>query len=145
MTHSPPCHPASNGIVDHFEKVCKFQIVKAIEKFLYNYRNLPRTEDQIIPSHRMFSFKPRTELTRLVAQKKVRFEVDERSKRKDTTKVVMRKVPKIEFKADENVLNLSRHQHYSHWYPAKIISRLSDFVYEIIVSGIVKKVHVNQL
>jgi transposase InsO family protein len=73
LTHSPPYHPDSNGIVERavqtVQSVLKkflvesaefcFDLDDSIEQFLANYRNTPHTYDNIVPSHLMFDFKPR--------------------------------------------------------------------------------------
>jgi transposase InsO family protein len=65
LVHSPPYHPASNGIVERAvqstksvlkkvifnNEISDLQLKKEINEFLENYRNMPHTKDNIIPSH----------------------------------------------------------------------------------------------
>jgi hypothetical protein len=46
-----------------YDNTSDVKLNEEIETFLRNYRNMPNTEEQIIPAHVVFSFKPRTALS----------------------------------------------------------------------------------
>lgn len=175
LTHSPPYNPESNGLVERAVQTTKsvlrkfvnesrdsFQIDRAVEKFLFNHRNLPCTESLIVPSHLMFSYKPRCPITLINEVSKE--EVDEKricekpiiefkrklnnrnhviSKNEKPDEVKEKNV--LSFKIKENVLYLSKLKGYCYATKAEILKQLSRHIYMIKVEGIIKKAHINQL
>lgn len=81
LIHTPPYHPASNGMVERGVQTVKqilkklvldakrlrqqFDIRRKLRELLKNQRNLPTTSDNIVPSHRLLSYKPRWEMDAL--------------------------------------------------------------------------------
>jgi hypothetical protein len=70
----------------------RLKLNEEIETFLRNYRNMPHTEEQIIPAHVVFSFKPRTALS--IFDRNIR--KNENEFRKESEK------PKLKIKKKEN-------------------------------------------
>jgi hypothetical protein len=46
-----------------YDNASDVKLNEEIETFLRNYRNMPHSEEQIIPAHVVFRFKPRTALS----------------------------------------------------------------------------------
>lgn len=158
---SPPYHPASNGVVERAVQTIKsvlrkfvdesrnqLQMSELVAKFLKNYRHLPSTSGNVVPSNRIFSFKPRGVFTKLeLPSRRVTFENCSKSQVQEPTakKIVKTTDSELNFKKDEEVLYLSKLKGYTYSYKAKIIKKLSTHVYQINVSGLIKNAHVNQL
>lgn len=75
LLHSPPYHPASNGSAERWVQTVKNSMKKnmgtsfsreKLQEILLTLRNTPTTSSGIIPSHLVFSFKPRTRLEKIL-------------------------------------------------------------------------------
>lgn len=157
QTHTPPYHPASNGLVERavqtaksvLRKVAndrsdKLQIDKAVEDFLFTYRNSPHTSKQLIPAHLMLNFRPRSPLNLLndnIKSSRVSFAQDTRIDRVQTRSPT----PSITFVPRESVLYLTKHRGYCYSLKARVIKKMSNTVYQIAIDGSVKLAHINQL
>lgn len=126
----------------------------AIEKFLFNHRNLPCTETKIVPSPLMFSFKPRCPITILKEKPSVKVRIEKNIELEKPKKRVTINVEKkskencrsnLNFKKNEEVLYISKTTGYCYATKAKIFKQLSENVFEINVKGLVKTAHKNQL
>lgn len=159
-TLTPPYHPASNGLAERAVQTTKsvlrkfvidnansFNLDRSIEKFLFNYRNSPHTEDSIVPSHRILNFKPRSPLSVLTElpndNPKVTFnEIPSTNLiRNDELKISPKKV----FVPRENVLYISKLQGYATSIRARILKKNSDTVYTIAIGNSIRSAHINQL
>lgn len=80
--NSPETHSQSNGLAERAVQTAKWvlykvclnanslpQIKEKVNEFLFHYRNMQTTEEEIIPSHRIFGYHPRWELTQCLPPK----------------------------------------------------------------------------
>lgn len=130
-----------------------------IEQFLGNYRNLPHTQDNIVPSHLMFAFKPKVQLDLIKIEKNDKKTDDnnefknEKGKKEEDNVVHFEKREKkdesneklIEYSVNENVLYKNFLKGYVKWHKATILERKSKHVYLINVNNLIKLAHFNQL
>lgn len=88
LIHTPPYHPASNGmaeravqsvktvlkklVFDSERSNCSFNLDKSIKDYLKKVRNLSTTDENWIPSHRLLSYHPRWEMDALKIDKKLK-------------------------------------------------------------------------
>jgi hypothetical protein len=172
--HSPPRHPQSNGLAERavqnfkskMEKFCQKAIISIsqvqllINKFLFNYRNQPTTDENIIPSQRVFNFKPNWllevatkvnyELSNPVKsvvntkEKIMNYELNSKNIMKEKSEIV--KTPKLIFKKGEDILYTTEHEGKTVTTKGKVLEKKSNFVYVIVLdSGHSLKAHINQL
>jgi transposase InsO family protein len=150
ITHSPPYHPQSNGLAERavqtaktvlrkliIEKVSPFQLNNAVEEFVRNHRNLPTTENGIVPAHLVFSFKPKTELTSL------------KHHQRNNSIREFKEIRNIEsnnkFEVNELVWYLSKVQGHAMSYRGKIVRKNSNLTYWVKIGETSRLAHVNQL
>lgn len=158
FTHSPPYHPESNGIIERAVQTAKSvlrkfindskspsQLTEMIDKFLTNHRNLPTTENLIVPAKRIFAYTPRRELSNLKYNNRVELNKCKISKQKELLNKLGEPSKLIKFENNEKVLYLSKLKGYTYAYPAKVLEKKSPMVYLIKCSDHVKLAHVNQL
>lgn len=149
--NSPPYHPASNGSAERAVQTVKsvlrkyvyefnnesLQISEMIQKFIFTYRNTPITKSDVTPSEKVFSFSPRNEFSTLRVEKEQvkMLEVKNQQEIK----------PKIEFLKNEEVLYLSALKGYIYSHRARIVEKMSQYVYQIDIEGQKRLAHINQL
>jgi hypothetical protein len=183
--HSPPRHPQSNGIAERavqtfkskMEKFCSgatflthSQIQKLINKFLFNYRNQPTTQNNIVPSHRIFSHRPRWLLEVATTPAKIlNYEVNhdelktlknnscneknyDRNHELNSPPKTSRKTsqshtpPKLQFKEGEMILYTTEFKGNTVNYKGKVLQKLSEYVYIIqLETSHTLKAHLNSL
>lgn len=145
--NSPPYHPASNGSAERAVQTVKsvlrkfvyelsnesLQVNEMIQKFLFTHRNTPVTKSSLTPSQHVFSFTPNNEFSKL------------RIEKEEIKKLEMEGRSSIEFLENEEVLYLSALKGYTYSYPARVVKKMSEFVYQIIVDEQVRLAHINQL
>jgi transposase InsO family protein len=161
LLHSPPYHPASNGMVERSVQTVKSvlkkfvldekndgQLFEMIGDFLENYRFTPHTEKNLIPANLMFNFEPRNKL-------ECAFKVEKtpKERKKTDTKVVQKKFKssrklitiKNSFGKGDEVWYRNPTSGFVNWHKGKIIEQKSKHVFLISVNGLQKLAHVNQL
>jgi hypothetical protein len=163
VTNSPPYHPESNGIIERAVSTAKsalrkiieefsheFQLTKALERFLFDYRNTPHTKENITPTQRIFSYTPRNELTNLKLDRQrnvtqnLKYEHCELEKKSQIE--VGKSANKVKsFEIGENVLYISRSPGYVVGLKAKIVKKHSQLTYVIDIEGKRRLAHVDQL
>jgi hypothetical protein len=157
LEHSPPYHPQSNGLVEravettksvlkkfvHEHGFSKLQIANDVTRFLMNHRNLPTTTDEIIPSHKMLNYEPRTKLT--ILKCKTTSEIASCEMEQAHSSITQKIKPKLQFEEGEKVVYLCRVNNKLFHYKATIIKKRSTFTYDVKVNGLTKMAHVNQL
>jgi hypothetical protein len=166
VTNSPPYHPESNGIIERAVSTAKsalrkiieefsheFQFNKALERFLFNYRNAPHTKENITPTQRIFSYTPRNELTnlKLDREKHVNLPV----LKSKNSELIKEQKSQIEvgkssnkaksFEIGEHVLYISRTPGFVVGLKAKIVKKNSQLTYVISIEGKTRLAHVDQL
>jgi hypothetical protein len=167
LTNSPPYNPQSNGIVERAVQTTKtvlkkiinenknnLQVAEALKEFLFNYRNSPCTEKGFTPAEKIFSFHPRTELTKLKQDRENResnLQVEKNKKKfelKPEINVTEHKksISGVrEFKDNENVLYVSKTPGQVVGLKATIVKRKSELTYWIKINDALRLAHVNQL
>jgi RNase H-like domain found in reverse transcriptase/Integrase core domain/Integrase zinc binding domain len=170
LMHSPPYHPASNGIVERavqsvksvlkkliLDKNSEFKLPELINDFLENYRNTPHTKDNLIPAKLIFSFNPRNVFdssfkndvknneTRVIGNKKGN--VEKRKLHITKKNRYTRKLRTVgnPFSEGDDILYRYPSSGFVKWFKAKIIKKKSKHVYLICINGLQKLAHVNQL
>lgn len=161
LSHSPPYHPQSNGqgevsvriakqslkkmLID--EKLKNVPVALKVTNFLLKYRLTPTTVTGKSPACMIFNFQPRSLLDVLnvkqmrcptdgsvqLNSKQINFENNQQEK----------KVTRYE--KDEVVSYQIVWNNFVKWVPAKILNKISDAVYTVLVNGRVKTAHLRQL
>jgi hypothetical protein len=170
LIHTPPYHPQSNGVVERAVQSVKrnlrklvfdaensnmsFNLDKSLRNFLRKHRCLPTTSEGWIPAHRLLAFKPRWEMDSILikertkenqqekpsdtceSKKNVRFNLGQTNKQE-------KKI--LDLKEGENVWYVNPYQGKVYRYEAKVVKRLTKFLYRIKLKHYERTVHVNQL
>lgn len=166
VSKSLPYNPQSNGLVERAVQTTKivlkkfvldfkddFQVREALERFLFNHRNLPCTQEKVTPTERIFSYTPRTELSNLrldrefvKTEKKNELNYDEKNVRiKQLERENLENKTVREFKTGENVLYISRSPGCVIGLKAIVLKRNSSLTYLIKIENSIRLAHVNQL
>jgi signal peptidase I len=142
---SPPWHPKSNGAaekaVQTFKNFMKklfhecnslshSELQDKITDFLFSYRNTPSTVTGKCPAELFLNCIPNTLLYQL---KPLKFDT---SRCKENVKT---------FSPGECVLVKSTNNSDINWFKGKIVSKVSPFIYNVIVNGREKSCHTEQL
>lgn len=114
--------------------------------FLHNYRNMPSTDAKIIPAHKMFSYKPRTALSKIKLSEEFKTSQEQRDgvKNLNLVKKNVSKPPEI-FEVNEKVLYISRTTAGCFSHAATVVKKVSNVTYQIRIKKVIKLAHVNQL
>lgn len=156
LVHSPPYHPQSNGLAERAVQDINFQNVQElVNSFLFSYRNTPSTITGMSPSEIIFNHKPNTFLSLLNKESIVKNEKRESyvSKSKENIQNNCKEniqnncnLNNFDLKVNDLVLYMNNFKNnFPKWWDAKILARISKFVYKIIVNGSVRTAHRNQL
>ena len=154
VTHTPPYHPASNGSIERAVQTVKsvlrkfandygtnFQITKAIDEFLTNYRNQPHTNSKVVPTQKLFTFNPRTILNCLSHD-----QGNEEFYKTNRIFLKGKELPKsLKFELNEKVFYISKVNGYCYAYPAEIVKVVSKCTYLIKIERSTRLAHINQL
>lgn len=161
-THTPPYHPASNGLVERAVQTTKsvlrkfmldnpdnFQLDRSISKFLMNYRNSPHTDNEITPARQILNYKPRSPLSVLTEdnkkQPRVAFLELTSVTNADNRINELKLKASTKFSPKENVLYITKQNGYCHSVRAQILKKMSNTVYMITIGNSVRLAHINQL
>lgn len=123
------------------ENKSKLQLEAAITKFLEKHRNLPTTENGIIPAHRVFNYKPRTELSSLKYKNKLSEKNNCLSEIEENAKIDKRN----KFELNENIWYISKTNGHAFSYKEKIVKKHSSLTYWVKIGDTIKLAHVNQM
>lgn len=141
LFHSPPYHPASNGLAERWVQTVKTQMRKmmrnqyseqVLNKVVFGLRNSPAV-DGMSPAQKIFSFVPRTKLEKLLPSSQ--FERGGEGSEVDLP--VAR-----EFTAGEQVFVKVPGKDRS---LAVVVARTGKLTYEVNMDGVKRAAHANQM
>lgn len=159
LIHSPPYHPASNGIVERSVQTFKKSLLKSlienkylskpsislqhkIDNFLFAYRSTPHSFTGVSPSELFLKCKLRTRLSSLKPNlvQHLKQKRDNLVKGMNQNKSQMRS-----FESGDKVLVRSVRGEDIKWFPGKIVKKLSDVTYTVQVRDQLRFVHADHL
>lgn len=159
LTHSPPTHPQSNGEGEVSVRVAKQSLKKMlidersknvpitlkVTNFLLKYRLTPTTVTDKSPAYMIFNFKPKSILD-LLNEKQICRPIDSAVEKKQVAfENNQRTTKSIKYEPNEVVSYQIVWNNFVKWVPAKILNKVSDSVYTVLVNGRSKTAHLQQL
>lgn len=150
---SPVYHPQSNGSAERAVQTLKQGMKKSLidpkkksepfnlklNRFLFSYRTTPTSVTNLSPSRMIFNFKPRT-LIDLLKQS-----IQGKTKEKISKIKSEEKWSKNKFRENQEILYSDPFCKEAKWVKGKIIKRVSNCRFLILVNGRQKQAHIDQI
>lgn len=121
-----------------------------VDNFLFKYRNTPSTSTNLSPADRVFCFKPTTALDFLNKSYRNQPTVAPKSSshtssKKNVEEFDKSRIPKIFYENNEIVLYQNVSRLNVNYVKARIVKRISNFIYLIDLNNHQRTAHINQL
>lgn len=171
LTHTPPYHPASNGLAERNVQTVKtvlkklvydceksgnsFNLETSISEFLRKQRNIPGANGET-PAQKVLSYRPKWEMEELksrngnenfVLKSAIKHNMPKRAKKvrfeEKPQKSENKKV--ISLKKGEKIWYLSHQNGKIYRYEGEVVKQITKHLYEIEIEKSRKVAHVNQI